>query len=86
MTKADKKKAAAKALITFASKSRRATIIRLVQENIYDTLTLAEILQAFSYPDLKANKKAVAGTLYDMQQNKAWDVRKCDDGRICVTV
>ena len=63
--------------------SRRALIIRFVKEGIWDTASLAEYLTCFGYTDLKANKKAVAGTLYDMQKNKGWDVRRSDDGRIC---
>ena len=64
--------------------SRRALIIRFAQENIWDTASLADYLTSFGYEDLKANKKAVAGTLYDMQKNKGWDVRRSDDGRICI--
>lgn len=63
--------------------SRRALIIKYVQEGIWDTASLAEYLTNFGYTDIKANKKAVAGTLYDMQKNKGWDIRHSDDGRIC---
>ena len=86
--KTDVKKAAAaaKKAAIFASKSRRNTIIKLVKDNVYDTKTLAKVLTYFGYSDVKANKKAVAGTLYDMQQNKNWNVRRCDDDRIFVKI
>jgi len=51
-------------------KSRRSLIIMYVQQNSFTTLSLAKLLKdKHNYNDIKANKKAIAGTLYDMLKN-----------------
>jgi hypothetical protein len=67
-------------------KSRRAFIIEALQQGIWDRKTLAEAVAALfpQYQDLKRNAGAVTGTVNDLRQNKSWDIRCCDDGRLWV--
>lgn len=65
--------------------SRRGKIIELVQENIWDTATLAEWLTLVNpeWPTGK-NKSAISGTLADMRKNQGWVAKTTDEGRIVV--
>jgi hypothetical protein len=66
--------------------SRRSLIIAAIQEGGWTTAKLARHLKdTYAHlPDFKANKKAVAGTIYDMRRNKNWDIRISDDAVITV--
>jgi len=65
-------------------RSRRSWIIQFIQDNMYNTAEIATLLTNLDYPNVKANKKAVAGTIYDLQKNKSWDIRRSDNGAIRV--
>lgn len=64
--------------------SRRANIINLVTENIWDTNTLGEYLQVLGWPDLTRNKKAISGTLSGMKKDHGWVQGSGKDGCICI--
>lgn len=64
--------------------SRRAFIIRTLNENIWDSDSLSQVLSDLGYGEVKTCKKAVAGTMYDLSTNRGFFYRKCADGRICV--
>jgi hypothetical protein len=70
--KADKKAAEP----TTKKRSRRSLIVEHLQEGLWDIKTLSEALVNFGYPDVKANKKAVSGTMYDFTTNKGWFFRR----------
>jgi hypothetical protein len=71
--------------VTSRAGSRRSMIIDAIQEGIWDTVTLAEVLHMKNeeWP-LKKNKVAVSGTIADLRKNKGWDIKVDDKGRICV--
>ena len=82
------KKSASKDTSTKKRASRRSLIIQHVQKNMFTTATLAKLLcDKHDYKDIKANKKAIAGTLYDMlKQNKFNKVIRHDNDIIEVIV
>ena len=57
-------------------RSRRSLIIEHLKEGAWDIKALAIHLTQFGYPDVKANKKAVSGTMYDFHTNKGWFFRR----------
>ncbi len=63
--------------------SRRGKIIEMVQEQIWDTKTLAEALNAINpeWP-VDKNKAAISGTLADMRKNHGWIAKTDDNGKI----
>ena len=63
--------------------SRRGKIIEMVQENVWDTKTLAEALNVINpeWP-VDKNKAAISGTLADMRKNAGWIAKTDDKGRI----
>ena len=64
--------------------SRRALIINMLHENIYSKNDIAQALcDVYDIADFKTNKKAVSGTLYDLQTNKAYfDYKVCQNDRL----
>lgn len=68
--------------------SRRSLIIKHVVDNTHTTASLAKLLaDNYNYNDLSANRKAVAGTLYDMlKQNKFKKVIRHENNKIEVVV
>ncbi len=62
--------------------SRRSLIIGYINRGGLTTRQIANFLTSQGYPNKKANKKAVAGTIYDMQKNKGWDIRRSQSGHI----
>jgi len=66
------------------AKSRRSLIIEMLRQNIHSKDSIAEVLsEVYEIADFKTNKKAVAGTLYDLQTNKAYfDYKVCKDDRL----
>ena len=68
-------------------RSRRSLIIEHLKEGIWDIPTLAKALVNFGYLDVKANKKAVSGTMYDFTTNKGWFFRRdAETDRITVEI
>jgi len=70
--------------VTSRPGSRRSIIIDAIKEGIWDTTTLAEMLNNRNedWP-LKKNKVAVSGTIADLRKNKGWKITTDDKGRIC---
>ncbi len=63
--------------------SRRAAIISMLFDNMFDVDSINEVLQTvYNYTDAKANKKAIAGTRYDLTVNKNMFFKTCADSRI----
>ena len=68
-------------------RSRRSLIVEHLKEGLWDIKTLSEALVNFGYPDVKANKKAVSGTMYDFTTNKGWFFRRdAETDRITVEI
>jgi hypothetical protein len=65
--------------------SRRGHIISMVQTGNYTRSEIAEELKQYGYNDVKANQKAVSGTLADMKVNQGWVVGEVE-GKIKVTI
>lgn len=68
--------------------SRRAFIIEVLNQNVWDKASLAEAIALHfpKYADLKKNLQAVSGTIYDLQRNYNADIKVCDlTGRIVFT-
>jgi hypothetical protein len=65
-------------------KSRRNFIIENVTSNVFDSETLAQAIKACftQYSDISKNKKAITGTLYDMQKKYNYTVKKDSEKRI----
>jgi hypothetical protein len=71
--------------VTSRPGSRRSAIIDAIQEGVWDTITLAEMLYMKNENWLiKKNKVAVSGTIADLRKNKGWDIKVDNKGRICV--
>lgn len=89
-TEQAKKEDSSKKANSSKKQSRRGLIIKylVIDKNKTFTLkTLAELLALYNYNDLKANKKAISGTLYDLQkQGKIKFVKKHENGTIEVIV
>lgn len=68
--------------------SRRAFIIAKMRENVWCKDSLAEAIALYfgdRYANLKKNKAAVSGTIYDVTSNGKLKVKVCDKtGRIVV--
>ena len=69
---------------TIKKRSRRSLIIDMLFENIFSVDSINEVLsEVYNYEDLKANKKAIAGTRYDLTVNKDCFFQNCEsDSRI----
>jgi hypothetical protein len=65
--------------------SRRAAILSMVQEGIWDIPTLAEALNILNdnWPE-SANRRAISGTLSDMRRHRKWIVDSCEGNRIVI--
>ena len=76
--------AKAEATVVDFMRSRRAYIIEKLQTGLYDKATLAEEVALFfsQYGDMKKNKAAVSGTIYDLTQHGKASCRTCEDGRL----
>ena len=72
--------------VTSRAGSRRSLIVEAIQEGIWDTATLAEMLHNKNeeWP-IQKNKVAVSGTIADLRKNKGWKIVTDEKGRICVT-
>ena len=69
--------------LTVKKRSRRSLIIDMLFENIFCVDTINEVLSTvYDYNDLKANKKAIAGTRYDLTVNKDCFFQNCESQRI----
>jgi hypothetical protein len=55
--------------------SRRSLIIAAINEGTHTAKQFAHTLQGLGYPDYKKNKKAIAGTIWDLQTHKGIDIR-----------
>lgn len=70
----------------FVFKSRRNCIIELIREGCWDKRSIAEAVVFLSkgrYTNIKANLKAVSGTIYDLNAHGKGFIRTCPvDGRI----
>lgn len=66
------------------AQSRRALIINMLHENIYSKVDIAQALcDVYDIADFKTNKKAVGGTLYDLQTHKSYfDYKTCANDRL----
>ena len=64
--------------------SRRALIINMLHDNVYSKNDIAQVLcEVYNIADFKTNKKAVSGTLYDLQTNKSYfDYKVCKSDRL----
>lgn len=68
---------------TVKRRSRRSLIIEMLKSNMFDVESICEVLSdVYNYNDYKANKKAIAGTRYDLTTNKNYFFRTCDNARI----
>ena len=65
-------------------KSRRAFIIEKLQSCLYDKETLAHEIALFfaQYKDVKRNKTAISGTIYDLTTNDKATCKTCEDSRL----
>ncbi len=72
---------------TTKKRSRRSLIIEHLKEGAWTIGALARALTEMGYPDVKANKKAVSGTMYDFHTNKGWFFRHdAETDRITVEI
>jgi len=70
----------------FVFRSRRNAILQLVAQAMYSKQDIAEAIVFLSndkYSNVKQNKKAVSGTLYDVNAHTDKFIKCCADSRLC---
>ena len=68
-------------------RSRRAAMIDLLPDNIWDTDTLAHVLsEVYGFGTVAKCKKAIGGITSDYTKQKKWNWKVNDDGRRCYTM
>ena len=70
----------------FVFNSRRNAILQLVAQAMYSKADIAEAIVFLSnekYANVKQNKKAVSGTLYDVNAHTDSFIKCCADSRLC---
>ena len=70
----------------FVFNSRRNAILQLVAQAMYSKADIAEAIVFLSnekYANVKQNKKAVSGTIYDINAHTDKFIKCCADSRLC---